>query len=279
MTRKQRFYLKRVFTYTALGVVTVGLLFPFLWMVSTSLKGPTEIFSPNPNWIPKKITFEHYRTIWNETPFPTYFKNSMIVAVATSAITLLIGTFLAYGLARYRFRGRRVLENTLIITQMFPLVLMIIPIFLIFIRLSLLNTYTALIIAYCTFALPFATLMLKSYFEALPPDLEEAALIDGCTPVSALFRLVLPLSAPGIAAVGLFAFILAWQEFLIALTITRTTDMRTLPVGISMMIGFREVLWGPLMAGSVIIALPVVILFTYFQKYLISGLTMGAVKS
>ena len=154
MTRKQRFYLKRVFTYTALGVVTVGLLFPFLWMVSTSLKGPTEIFSPNPNWIPKKITFEHYRTIWNETPFPTYFKNSMIVAVATSAITLLIGTFLAYGLARYRFRGRRVLENTLIITQMFPLVLMIIPIFLIFIRLSLLNTYTALIIAYCTFALP-----------------------------------------------------------------------------------------------------------------------------
>lgn len=248
-------------------------------MVSTSLKGPTEIFSPNPNWIPKKITFEHYRTIWNETPFPTYFKNSMIVAVATSAITLLIGTFLAYGLARYRFRGRRVLENTLIITQMFPLVLMIIPIFLIFIRLSLLNTYTALIIAYCTFALPFATLMLKSYFEALPPDLEEAALIDGCTPVSALFRVVLPLSAPGIAAVGLFAFILAWQEFLIALTITRTTDMRTLPVGISMMIGFREVLWGPLMAGSVIIALPVVILFTYFQKYLISGLTMGAVKS
>lgn len=279
MTRKQRFYLKRVFTYTALGVVTVGLLFPFLWMVSTSLKGPTEIFSPNPNWIPKKITFEHYRTIWNETPFPTYFKNSMIVAVATSAITLLIGTFLAYGLARYRFRGRRVLENTLIITQMFPLVLMIIPIFLIFIRLSLLNTYTALIIAYCTFALPFATLMLKSYFEALPPDLEEAALIDGCTPVSALFRVVLPLSAPGIAAVGLFAFILAWQEFLIALTITHTTDMRTLPVGISMMIGFREVLWGPLMAGSVIIALPVVILFTYFQKYLISGLTMGAVKS
>ena len=279
MTRKQRFYLKRVFTYTALGVVTVGLLFPFLWMVSTSLKGPTEIFSPNPNWIPKKITFEHYRTIWNETPFPTYFKNSMIVAVATSAITLLIGTFLAYGLARYRFRGRRVLENTLIITQMFPLVLMIIPIFLIFIRLSLLNTYTALIIAYCTFALPFATLMLKSYFEALPPDVDEAALFDGCSPVSALFRLVLPLSAPGIAAVGLFAFILAWQEFLIALTITRTTDMRTLPVGISMMIGFREVLWGPLMAGSVIIALPVVILFTYFQKYLISGLTMGAVKS
>ena len=279
MTRKQRFYLKRVFTYTALGVVTVGLLFPFLWMVSTSLKGPTEIFSPNPNWIPKKITFEHYRTIWNETPFPTYFKNSMIVAVATSAITLLIGTFLAYGLARYRFRGRRVLENTLIITQMFPLVLMIIPIILIFIRLSLLNSYTALIIAYCTFALPFATLMLKSYFEALPPDLEEAVLIDGCTPVSALFRVVLPLSAPGIAAVGLFAFILAWQEFLIALTITRTTDMRTLRVGISMMIGFREVLWGPLMAGSVIIALPVVILFTYFQKYLISGLTMGAVKS
>lgn len=279
MSRQQRFYLKRIFTYVALSIVTVCLLFPFLWMVSTSLKGPTEIFSPTPNWIPKRITFEHYRSIWTETPFPIYFKNSLIVSSATAGITLLVGTFLAYGLARFKFKGRRVLENTLLVTQMFPLVLMIIPIFLIFIRLSLLNTYTALIIAYCTFALPFATMMLKSYFEALPKDLEEAALIDGCTPVSALARIVLPLAAPGIAAVGLFAFILAWQEFLIALTITRTTDMRTLPVGISMMIGFREVLWGPLMAGSVIIALPVVILFTYFQKYLISGLTMGAVKS
>lgn len=248
-------------------------------MVSTSLKGPTEIFAPVPNWIPKRITVGHYRTIWTETPFPTYFKNSLIISVATAIVTLLVGTFLAYGLARYRFRGRGVLENTLLVTQMFPLVLMIIPIFLIFIRLSLINTYTALIVAYCTFALPFATLMLKSYFEVLPGDLEEAALIDGCTPVSALFKVVLPLSAPGIAAVGLFAFILAWQEFLIALTITRTTDMRTLPVGISMMIGFREVLWGPLMAGSVIIALPVVVLFTYFQKYLISGLTLGAVKN
>jgi multiple sugar transport system permease protein len=248
-------------------------------MVSTSIKGPTEIFSPTPNWIPKKITFEHYRTIWTETPFPTYFKNSLFVSIATTAITLLIGTFLAYGISRFRFRGRKLIANTLVVTQMFPLVLMIIPIFLIFIRLALLNTHTALIISYCTFALPFATLMLKSYFDALPPDLEEAALIDGCTHISALFRIVLPLSAPGIAAVGLFAFILAWQEFLIALTLTRTTDMRTLPVGISMMIGFREILWGPLMAGSVIIALPVVILFTYFQKYLISGLTMGAVKS
>ncbi|NMB11229.1 MAG: carbohydrate ABC transporter permease [Firmicutes bacterium] len=279
MNRHQRFWLKRIFTYVALSIITFGFIFPFLWMVSTSIKGPTEIFSPTPNWIPKKITFEHYRTIWTETPFPTYFKNSLFVSIATTAITLLIGTFLAYGISRFRFRGRKLIANTLVVTQMFPLVLMIIPIFLIFIRLALLNTHTALIISYCTFALPFATLMLKSYFDALPPDLEEAALIDGCTHISALFRIVLPLSAPGIAAVGLFAFILAWQEFLIALTLTRTTDMRTLPVGISMMIGFREILWGPLMAGSVIIALPVVILFTYFQKYLISGLTMGAVKS
>lgn len=277
MMRSHRL-LRRVATYTALSVITILLMFPFLWMVSTSLKSPGEMFGADFTWWPKAPTVEHYRTIWTETPFPTYFKNSVIVSIATTVTTLLFGVFFAYGLSRYRFRGRNFLVNTLYATQMFPLVLMIIPIFMVFIRLGLLNTYTALVIAYCTFALPFGTLMLKTYFDALPKDLENAALIDGCTPISALFRVVLPLSAPGIAAVGLFAFILSWQEFLVALTLTRTTDMRTMPVGLNMMIGFREVLWGPLMAGSVIVAVPVVVLFIYFQKHLIRGLTMGAVK-
>lgn len=278
MTRRQKFWLQRLFTYAALLVICGALLFPFLWMISTSLKDATEIFSPVPRWIPSNITFKHYVSIWNETPFPTYLKNSFIVASATTVVTLFLSTFLAYGISRYKFVGRIFLSRMLLITQMFPVVLMIIPIFMIFIRLALIDTYAALVITYCTFALPFATLMMKSYFDSLPTDLEKAALVDGCTPISALYRIVLPLSAPGIAAVGLFAFILSWQEFIIALTLTRTTAMRTLPVGISMMIGFREVLWGSLMAGSVIVTLPVVILFIYFQKYLITGLTMGSVK-
>lgn len=278
MLSRRRLIYKRFFVYIAITFFTLMLIFPFFWMFSTSLKGPEEIFSEEINWIPEKISIQNYDYIWNETPFPVYLKNSLIVSVATTLISLLISTFLAYGISRYRFWGRQLVSNTLLLTQMFPPVLLLIPIFKVFIKLGLLNTYAALVITYCTFAIPFSALMLKSFFDSLPKELEEAAMIDGCTPISALFRIVLPLSAPGIAAVGLFSFILSWQEFLFALTLTRTTEMRTLPVGINMLVGFREVLWGPLMAGSTLVTLPVVILFVYFQKYLISGMTMGAVK-
>ncbi len=278
MSIKKHRVLKLVLIYIFITIITMALIFPFLWMLSTSLKGKTEIFSETPSWIPKKITFENYKSIWTEYPFPIYFKNSVIVAIGTTMVSLLISIFLAYGVSRFKFAGRNTITSTLLLTQMFPPVLLIIPIFMLFIDLKLIDTYPALIITYCTFAIPFSTLMLKSYFDGLPESLEEAALIDGCTPVSALFRIVVPLAAPGIVAVGLFSFILSWQEFMFALTLTRTTSMRTIPVGINMLIGFREVLWGPLMAGSVIVTLPVVILFLYFQTYLVSGMTMGAVK-
>lgn len=273
-----RSYAKRLFMYSALSIITLVFVFPFLWMISTSLKKSDEIFSAVPKWIPAHPTFENYLNLWNETAFPVYFKNSLIVAVVTTLVTLLIAVFFAYGLSRFRFRGRTMFLNLLLVSQMFPLVLMIIPIYIIFIKLNLLNTYFSLILAYCTFALPFSTLMLKSYFDSLPGELEEAALIDGCTPVSAIFRVVIPLAAPGIAAVSLFVFILSWQEFIFALTLTNTDDMRTIPVGISLMVGNREVLWGQLMAASTLVTVPVVVVFIYFQKYLISGMTMGGVK-
>ncbi len=275
---KKNYYLRMVFIYTTITIVTLILVFPFVWMVSTSLKTSNEIFTVVPKWIPDNITLENYRSLLNETPFLTYFKNSTIVAISTTLITLIISTFFAYGLSRFKFRGRSIFLNMLLVSQMFPLVLLIIPIFLIFIQLNMMNTYISLVLAYCTFAIPFSTLMLKSYFDGLPGELEEAALIDGCTPLSVIFRVVVPLAAPGIAAVGLFAFILSWQEFVFALTLTNTDDMRTLPVGISLMVGNREVLWGQLMAASVFVTIPVVIVFIYFQKYLISGMTMGSVK-
>lgn len=269
---------RRIFLYTALTLVTFVLVFPFLWMISTSLKHSSDIFTATPQWIPKSITFSHYIELWTKTPFPLYFRNSLIVTLATNLVTLLIATFLAYGLSRFRFRGRGVVLNMLLVSQMFPIVLLIIPIYLLFIKLDLMNTYVSLIISYCTFAIPFATLMLKSYFDTLPPETEEASLIDGCSEFGSIFRIVIPLSAPAIAAVGLFTCILSWQEFIFALTLTNTNEMRTLPVGISLMVGNREVLWGMLMAASTLVTLPVVILFIYFQKYLVSGMTMGAVK-
>jgi ABC-type glycerol-3-phosphate transport system permease component len=247
-------------------------------MVSTSLKNKAEMFSANPTLFPKVITFENYHAMWFDYKFAPYLRNSFFVAILTTLISILFATFLAYGLSRFKFSGRKFIFNMMIMTQMFPLPLLIITIYVVFARIGLIDSLIGLVIAYCTFAIPFATMMLKSYFDGLPIELEEAAAIDGCNPIGTIFRIVIPLSAPSIAAMGLFSFILAWQEFMMSLTLIRSPELRTLPVGITLMVGFRDIMWGPLMAGTAVVTLPVVILFIYFQKYLITGMTMGAVK-
>ena len=276
--RRRKELLGKAGIYVSLTAITLLLVFPFVWMVSTSLKNKSELFSATPTLFPREITFENYRSMWVDYNFAPYLRNSLIVAVCTTLISLLVATFLAYGISRFKFRGKKVVFNLLILTQMFPLPLLIITIYAVFVRIGLIDSLMGLIIAYCTFAVPFATMMLKSYFDGLPLELEEAAAIDGCNPFSTIFRVVIPLSAPSIAAMGLFSFILAWQEFMMSLTLIRSPELRTLPVGITLMVGFRDIMWGPLMAGTVVVTLPVVVLFIYFQKYLISGMTMGAVK-
>lgn len=276
--RRKKELLGKAGIYVSLTAITLLLVFPFVWMVSTSLKNKSEMFSAAPTLFPREITFENYRSMWVDYNFAPYLRNSLIVAVCTTLISLLVATFLAYGISRFKFRGKKVVFNLLILTQMFPLPLLIITIYVVFVRIGLIDSLMGLIIAYCTFAVPFATMMLKSYFDGLPLELEEAAAIDGCNPFSTIFRVVIPLSAPSIAAMGLFSFILAWQEFMMSLTLIRSPELRTLPVGITLMVGFRDIMWGPLMAGTVVVTLPVVVLFIYFQKYLISGMTMGAVK-
>lgn len=276
--RGRKLLIKRIMIYTTITTATLILIFPFFWMISTSLKESQDIFTKIPEWIPKNITLENFTNLFTNTNFPIYFKNSLIVSISTTIVTLIVSIFFAYGLSRFKFRGRGMFLNTLVVSQMFPLVMLIIPIFAMFIKFDMTDTYISLVISYCTFAVPFCTLMMKSYFDGLSSDIEEAAFIDGCTPIGAIFRIVLPLSAPGIAAVGLFAFILSWQEFIFALTLTNSEEMRTLPVGISLMVGNREVLWGQLMAASTMVTVPVVFLFIYFQKHLISGMTLGGVK-
>lgn len=278
MKRHRHELLGKAGIYAGVTAITLLLAFPFVWMVTTSLKDKTEMFSAQPTLFPKVVTWENYRSMWVDYNFAPYLKNSLIVAVSTTLISLLVATFLAYGISRFKFRGKKVVFNLLILTQMFPLPLLIITIYVVFARLGLIDSRAGLIISYCTFAIPFATMMLKSYFDGLPLELEEAAAIDGCNPFSTIFRVVIPLSAPSIAAMGLFSFILAWQEFMMSLTLIRSPALRTLPVGITLMVGFRDIMWGPLMAGTVVVTLPVVALFIYFQKYLITGMTMGAVK-
>jgi len=269
---------KKAGIYLAISMITFFLVFPFIWMLSTSLKDRAEMFAAVPSFFPKKITFDNYVSMWVDYKFYYYLRNSILVSSATTVISLLFSTFLAYGVARFRFRGRMVVYDLLILTQIFPTSLLIITIYVTFAQIGLIDSHAGLTIAYCTFAIPFATMMLKSYFDGLPIELEEAAAIDGCGTVKTIFKIVLPIAAPAVAAMGLFSFILAWQEFMMSLTLIRSTRLRTLPVGIAMMVGFRDIMWGPLMAGTSLVTVPVVILFIYFQKYLITGMTMGAVK-
>lgn len=264
--------------YIGITIITFLFAFPFFWMVSTSLKPVHELFAVIPTLIPVMPTLDHYIHVWTNTIFPSAFRNSVIVATSTTFITLIFSIFFAYGIARFRFRGRILVINLLLLTQMFPLSLLIIVIFVAFAQIGLIDSYIGLIIAHCTFALPFATIMLRSFFNELPIELEEAAAIDGCSPYKTIFRIIIPLSGPAIAAMGIFAFILSWQELMMSMTLIRSESMRTVPVMVNMMIGFMEVLWGPLMATISLITIPVVLIFIYFQKLMISGMTMGAIK-
>lgn len=268
----------KVLIYIAIALITLFFIFPLLWMLSTSIKPANEMFKSTSSLIPSHPTWDHYRYLWNKTIFPTSFLNSFIIATSTTIITLLFSIFFSYGIARFHFKGRTFVINLLLLTQMFPLSLCIITIFVVFAKLSMLDSYPALIISHCTFAMPFAIIMLKSFFDDLPIELEEAAAIDGCTPLRTIFKVIIPISGPAIAAMGIYAFILSWQEYMMSMTLIRSEGMRTVPVLLSMMIGFMEVSWGPLMAGATFITLPVVVVFIYFQKYMISGMTLGAVK-
>jgi ABC-type glycerol-3-phosphate transport system permease component len=259
-------------------IIVSFLVFPFVWMLSTSLKPPEEIFSESPQWIPDNPTTENFHYILTRTLFPKYFLNSVIVGFLTMLSALIVTIFAGYALSRFKFAGKNIFSYWLLISQMFPPVLLIIPIFVIMIQFRLVDTYISLIITYATFALPFSTWMLKSYFDTVPIELEEAAKIDGCNLMQTITKIVLPLAAPGIVTVALFVFILSWQEYMFALTLTRSMGMRTLPVGISLFLGEYRVLWGSLMAGSVVVTAPVIVFFVYLQRYIVQGLTLGAVK-
>lgn len=270
--------IKNLIVFILLILVVTLLVFPFGWMLSTAFKPPEEIFTPNPRWIPLNPTFGNFTEILTRTPFPRYFWNSVMIAFITMLIALIFTIFAGYALSRYNFRGKSAFSLWLLVSQMFPPVLLIIPIFVLMLNLRLVNTYPSLIITYATFSLPFSTWMLKAYFDTVPVELEEAAMVDGCNRLQTLTRIILPLAAPGIVTVALFIFILAWQEYMFALTLTRTTEMRTLPVGISLFLGEYRILWGSLMAGAVVVTAPVIVFFVYLQRYIVQGLTLGAVK-
>lgn len=270
--------LKVILKYLLLGIVIGLFLVPFYWMISLSFKPDAEIFTENIKLLPHNWVIKNYLYIWKKTIFGRYFLNSIIVGTSVATITTVISMLAAYSFSRLTFPGRHILLGIVISAQTLPFVLILIPIFSIFKRFSLIDTYWGLIIAHTIFALPLSTLMLVGYFRGIPQQIEEAAMIDGCSRLGILLKVLLPIIAPGLVAVIIFAFVLSWHEYLFALTLMRTQTMRTLPVGIALFKGAHRVLWGPVMASAVSTIGPVVILFLFFQRFIVKGLTAGAMK-
>ena len=250
---------------------------PYVWMFITSIKPDAELFTARVQYWPQEPTLEHYDRLLGRTNFLENLLTSFIVATGTVAVGLAMSVTAAYAFSRFRFPGRRYLMLQFLVINMFPIVLLIIPLFVIMRWFGLLDTYAALIIAHSTFSIPFATWMMTSYMNAIPTSLDESAMVDGCSRLGALWRIVLPLSLPGVVATGIYIFITSWNEYLYA-TILAGQDVRTITVAIQTLVGEFEIEWGLLTAGGVVGALPATVLFVLIQRHLISGLTKGAVK-
>lgn len=270
---------KSIFMHAAVIVLALVIVTPFLWMLLGSFKTNFELMQRQGQtlWI-ENPTVSNYVRLFQEYDFARYFLNSTIVASATAVIATSVSAFAAYSLARFSFPGKAFLSFLILLTQMIPVIAIIIPLFLWFQTLHLLDTYWALIIAYNAFAIPFCTWLLRGFFMEIPVELEEAAMIDGAGQTGTLLRIVLPICLPGLVATLIFSFILAWQEFLFAVTFTSSSELRTLTVGIAAMRGKDIVDWGLLNAGVVVTTIPLAVLFAFVQRYLVKGLTAGAVK-
>ncbi|AKH81276.1 ABC transporter permease [Streptomyces sp. CNQ-509] len=275
----------RSFVWTrriVLTLLTVFAVTPVYVMLSSSLK-PLEDVTGAFRWIPSGLTIRPYLDIWDTVPLARYFLNSLIVAGAATGCSVVIAVFAAYAVSRYRFRGKRLFTVTVLSTQMFPGILFLLPLFLIFVNIgnttgiALYGSRGGLILTYMTFTLPFSIWMLVGYLDSLPRDLDEAALVDGCGPLKALFRVVVPAAVPGIVAVAIYSFMTAWGEVLFASVMTNDVT-RTLSVGLQGYATRTEVYWNQVMAASLVVSLPVVAGFLLLQRYLVAGLTAGAVK-
>ena len=262
-----------------LGTVCVlALILPLLWVVTTSIRPLAEVTGTSPVLRPQTITFNAYFELWDAGPFLKYFFNSVLISLSTALIALAFSISAAYAFARFQFKGSTVLLMVVVMSQMMPGSSILIPLFQVIRVLGLLDTHTGMILVYTGFAIPFCTWLLNGYFRAIPADLEQAAMIDGCNRFELLYRIILPLAAPAIIAVGTFAFLLSWNEFLFAFVFTKS-EAQTIAVGLrTAFLGQYVNKYDQLFAASLIFSLPPIAIFVGLQRYFVQGLTAGAVK-
>lgn len=267
----------RLALYAAMALTLVYSFFPVYWMLVTSVREPSALYG-TASLLPGPFSLENYETLLAATDYPTWFRNSVFVASVTVVITLVFSVLIAYAVTRLQLRGKTAIVGSMLLAYMFPPLLVAIPLYTVFARLGLANTHLALIISHCTITLPLGVWLLWGFFKQLPLDVEQAAMVDGCSRLGAFFRVVLPLSLPGVTTVAIFSFLLSWTDYTFALVMIDSDDQKTLPVGLETMVGQYELRDGELMAGSTLIALPLLILFIFLNRYFIHGLAAGAVK-
>ncbi|CAM5636965.1 MAG: carbohydrate ABC transporter permease [Aquamicrobium sp.] len=276
-TQSSRF-LGGIGLYAAITAYVLFALFPIFWTLKISVTPTSLLYSEGITLWPSRTTFENFSTVLSATDFPRYFLNSVIVSLSTAALVTVIATLAGYAMSRFTFRGKAALAIMLLLTQTFPLVMVIPPIYRMMGQVGLINSLTGLIIIYTAFNTAFATFLMQSFFDGIPKDLEEAAMIDGCTRAQAMRRIIVPLTLPGMGATLGFVFTAAWSELLFALMLISSDDKKTFAVGLLTYIGKFAVDWGQMMAASVLALIPVCIFFGFLQRYLVTGLTAGAVK-
>ena len=286
----------RIFITVALILVIINGFFPAVWLFLTSLKPDGELTRLPITYWPETLTFRNYAQVFTRNPFALFLRNSFVVSLGATALCVLFAALAGYALGRLNMRGRRVIMTGIVMTSMVPALVLLVPLYRLFSGVDLpwldgflflpesvstpnmLNTYWALIIPYVALSLPIATLILTSFFQLIPGDLESAATVDGCTRIGALFRIIMPLSAPGIVTAGIIVFVNSWNEFLLALTFNTALEMRTVPVGITFYQGEFAFPWAVISAAVTLGIVPLVVLIIFFQQRIISGLTAGGVK-
>jgi len=261
-----------------LALMLVWTLVPFYWMIATSLKKDKEIYGFEATLVPRQPTLAGYQRLFAQTPFLKYVRNSTIIAAATTLASLVLGCLGAYALARLRFPGRGVIARGLVFTYLVPPALLFIPLFAVMSTLRLIDTHQGLILAYLGFTVPFCTWLLMGYFRSVPLELEEAALVDGCTRLGSLVRVILPMSLPALAVVAFFSFTQAWNEFLYANVFVNSVEVRTITTGLTLFIVEDVFFWGPMMGAAFLSSLPPIVIYLVFQRWVVKGLTLGGVK-
>lgn len=275
---RQHSPLLMVFIYVCIGLLIIISIGPFLWMLTSSFKQLTELYTIPPHWIPEMPTLDNYSKVLFSSNVPRYFLNSVIISFGSTVLALFLAVFAANGFARFRFRGRSAMQAAVLGAQLLPTAAIIVPLFIILRSFGLINSYLGLILTYMIITLPLTVWMLVGYFRSIPVELEEAAIIDGATRVEILFKITLPLALPGIVAVVIYSFVTTWNEYLFALSFALDANVKTLPIGLSEFTTEFTTDWGAVMAASVVMTAPIAILFLAMQRLFVGGLMAGATK-